>query len=425
MGIKAEVLNAKYHEKEAEIVAQAGRKDAVTIATNMAGRGTDILLGGNAEMLAKRDVRQNPTKVDFDERLKFYTAQCQDEKKAVLSAGGLAIIGTERHESRRIDNQLRGRSGRQGDPGSSRFFLSMEDKLMKHFGNPKLQGLLLKSMEEGKPIEHRMVNKAIERAQKSVENRNFDIRKHLLEYDDVMNRQRNTFYALRKSIFERNPRTYIEERAHAILQFLLDNYKEEAREKSADAEKRLQDKLMEFFGYTADLPQPIDAHLNDIREALHAHIDLSLNQKWEGLAISQATIDGAERFFLLGILDRLWKDHMRNMDALKEGIGLQGYAQKDPLIEYKRESFEMYQALLDRMDEETVKFMVRAKRISEDSQRRMEAMRAEEAKAMKMASRNEEDQKPKTFKRDQKKIGPNDPCPCGSGIKYKKCHGKP
>jgi len=422
-GVKHIVLNAKYHAMESEIVAQAGRLSAVTVATNMAGRGTDIILGGNAQMLADTEVKNNPDR-DYNQVLAKYHTICEQEKEQVLALGGLAILGTERHESRRIDNQLRGRSGRQGDPGSTRFFLSLEDTLMKHFGNPRMQGLMKRSMEEGKPIEHGMVSKAIERAQKSVEGRNFEIRKHLLDYDDVMNKQRNTFYALRKELLEGEPRKYLFERIQAIVNYQIDNVSEtKAGLTSEENRKKLLDMLFSQFLYKPE-ENPDFKQIETLKESVTESIKQNYFQKWDDLEIPIDKITDHERFILLYVIDQQWKDHMRNMDSLKEGISLHGYAQKDPLIEYKKQSFEMFNELLDRCDEEATKTLVYLQpQIGGDSINRMKSQRRQEARAMKMASRDG-DSKPKTVRRAQPKVGRNEPCPCGSGKKYKQCCGR-
>jgi len=421
-GIKHTVLNAKYHEIESEIIAQAGRKGAVTIATNMAGRGTDIILGGNAEMLVMTEMKNHPDR-DINQVRAKYQKLCEEERNEVLSSGGLAILGTERHESRRIDNQLRGRSGRQGDPGSTRFFLSLEDTLMKHFGNPRMQNLMRRSMEEGKPIEHGMVNRAIERAQKAVEARNFEIRKHLLDYDDVMNMQRNTFYQLRREVLAGNPRNYLFQRIEAIVKYHVSSTLEATDGTPEENRKKLNDILFSLFLYK---PEGDHDSLKgeELAEAIVAYIKDRYHAKWADLELPEERITDRERFFLLYFIDQQWKDHMRNMDSLKDGISLHGYAQKDPLIEYKKQSFEMFNELLDRCDEEATKNLVYFQpQLSGDSINRMRTQRRKEAAAMKRASRDGED-RPRTVRRNQPKVGRNEPCPCGSGKKYKQCCGR-
>ncbi|HWP99849.1 MAG TPA: preprotein translocase subunit SecA, partial [Vicinamibacterales bacterium] len=401
-GIKHVVLNAKYHAQEAEIVAQAGRKGAVTIATNMAGRGTDILLGGNpefmarqrclAEGLAERLPKGQEKFVDDDEFVYFYhlesfyrvpraayqeifqafKRQTDAEHDEVVALGGLHIIGTERHEARRIDNQLRGRAGRQGDPGSSRFYLSLEDDLMRIFGSDRISGLMQRlGMEEGVPIEHRMVTRAIERAQKQVEAQNFSIRKHLLEYDDVMNRQRETVYALRRQLLEGRIRFEDEEEpvdtrgylmviAEEVLRGLVDQYLDrevDPAEWDVDALRRA---VTDLFGF-----EPSELSGLDLR---HPDIEATVEALWERAkakyeekerAIEPELLRRIERDLMLQIVDAQWKDHLYALDHLKEGIGLRGYGQRDPLVEYKKESFQLFQAMKDRIDEEMVRYLWR------------------------------------------------------------------
>ncbi|MDJ0838826.1 MAG: preprotein translocase subunit SecA [Acidobacteriota bacterium] len=422
--IKHVVLNAKYHEQEADIVAQAGRLSAVTIATNMAGRGTDIILGGNAEALAKYDLARDP-EADYDALFEKYTAVCKEEKKKVLDLGGLCIIGTERHESRRIDNQLRGRSGRQGDPGMTRFYLSMEDKLMRLFGNERMKTILANNMEEGVPIEHKMVNRAVEKAQKAVEARNFDMRKNLLDYDDVMNKQRTTFYKLRYELMTGDPREFMNSKIEAISRYFVESNTEERVDDESKA--KMFDSLKNILRYQPDPelaesnPLNPDAVVEDVclkvREAYEA--------KWDELGVEPETVKEHERFIILYMVDQQWKDHMRNMDHLKQGISLMGYAQKDPLIEYKKASFEMFNDLMDRMDEEVVKTLVFLKpQLSGESMDRMREQRRREANAMRRASQGDETDRPKTYRRDKPKQGRNEPCYCGSGKKFKHCHGR-
>jgi len=421
-GIKHIVLNAKYHDVESEIIAQAGRKGMVTIATNMAGRGTDIILGGNAEMLIETEQKNRPD-MDINQIRAKYTELCAKEKEEVLKLGGLAILGTERHESRRIDNQLRGRAGRQGDPGSTRFFLSLEDDLMKHFGNPRMQNMMKKSMEEGKPIEHKMVNKAIERAQKSVEGRNFEIRKHLLDYDDVMNQQRNTFYQLRRDLLYGDPRSYLFDKARAIIEYHVDSFLESKEGLSGENRKKLGDVLFSQFLIKFDESME-QMGPTELKEAAFNQVQNNYRDKWDNLELPEDRISDHERFILLYVIDQQWKDHMRNMDSLKEGISLHGYAQKDPLIEYKKQSFDMFNELLDRCDEEATKTLVYMQpQLSGESLNRMKNQRKKEADAMKRASRDGED-RPRTVRRSQPKVGRNEPCPCGSGKKYKQCCGR-
>ncbi len=428
-GVPHVVLNAKYHEREAEIVAQAGRKGAVTIATNMAGRGTDILLGGNPEFMAAQKTREVE---DAVERKKIET-QIREEwdrdHDEVVRAGGLHIIGTERHESRRIDNQLRGRSGRQGDPGSSRFYLSLEDDLMRIFGGDRIMGLMERlGMEEGVPIEHGMVTRAIERAQKQVEGRNFEARKHLLEYDDVMNKQRESIYTLRRSILEgREGKEYILNAADEIVEYLIDtHYPEDNREHPNEAE--LNAELYEFFGL--DL-RTANADLEgDRRDEVKFKIVEAVNKRYE----EKESMIGAdnmrlnEKYLLLQVIDQQWKDHLLNIDHLKEGIGLRGYGQRDPLVEYKRESFDLFQSMMERIQDRVVKILWKIELAGGGQSDREEAARVQRAlppqppkQQMTFSGAPKEMAAP--VKRQQAKVGRNDPCPCGSGKKYKKCHG--
>ena len=425
-GIKHVVLNAKYHATEADIVAQAGRLGAVTIATNMAGRGTDIILGGNAEALANAALRANPDE-DYDKLLNQYKGVCEAEKVKVLELGGLYILGTERHESRRIDNQLRGRSGRQGDPGKSCFYLSLEDKLMRLFGNEAIKGYLARSMEDDTPIEHKLVSRAVERSQKAVEARNFDSRKHLLEYDDVMNKQRNTFYRMRYDLlFGSAGRDFLYERVEAISEHFLGQYAENDRPDEEEKGKLL-DALRIFFQFEPSeaVLQSWPLNLDLIRDELLPFVKLRYEEKWTVLGLPEQVVSDQERFIMLYVIDQQWKDHMRSMDHLKEGISLMSYAQKDPLIEYKKASLELFDDLRFRMDEEVVKTLINLRpTISEDSMQAMRRRRAEEAKAMQEAGNDAEEPGSKTVRREGKKIGRNELCSCGSGKKYKVCHGK-
>ncbi|MCX6565445.1 MAG: preprotein translocase subunit SecA [Candidatus Aminicenantes bacterium] len=364
-GIKHVVLNAKYHEQEAGIIAQAGREGSVTIATNMAGRGVDILLGGNPEVIAREMLRRSgvdPAKITPDQ-----VEKAQAEAKTTIGAehdrivglGGLHILGTERHEARRIDNQLRGRAGRQGDPGSSRFYLSLEDDLMRIFGSDRIKGLMARiGMGEGVPIEHTMVSKAIQRAQKQVEGHNFTIRKHLLEYDDVMNKQRTTVYAQRKEILEgKDMKSYIEDLVEQILDWLLDTHVSEDKSPDEWDLDGFRNSIGAQFGidpggigidWSAVSPEKLQedllAHLRKVYENKERLMGAGMMRQFE-------------RFILLQIIDNQWKDHLLGMDYLKEGIGLRGYGQRDPLVEYKKESFDMFQAMLDRVEDETVRYL--------------------------------------------------------------------
>ncbi|MGH9222171.1 MAG: preprotein translocase subunit SecA [Vicinamibacterales bacterium] len=502
-GLKHIVLNAKYHAQEAEIVAQAGRKGAVTIATNMAGRGTDILLGGNPEYMARQQslnegvaekvVKGEEKYVDDDEWVNFFhvdafyrvkradwdrifshfKSQCDEEHKDVVSVGGLHIIGTERHEARRIDNQLRGRAGRQGDPGSSRFFLSLEDDLMRIFGSDRISGLMQRlGMEEGVPIEHGMVTRAIERAQKQVEAQNFAVRKHLLEYDDVMNKQRERVYTLRREILdgkihlaegeEVDGRGYL----LATAEDLFDDRVEQFVGKDVDEEdwdvEALGRELQQMFGLDDPDLKGIDSMgSEELGDALWTKIKTKYDDKEK--IVPRDILTRVERDIMLQIVDQQWKDHLYSLDHLKEGIGLRGYGQRDPLVEYKKESFALFQAMLRRIEEEIVRYIwwLRPVVEREGGEARVAAPTRPAARRPAALSYNNpseqatqsvfsgraaataapaggndlmQDRAPaparvggddviKTVKREEPKIGRNDPCWCGSGKKFKKCHG--
>ena len=358
------VLNAKYHEMEAQIIAQAGRLGAVTIATNMAGRGVDILLGGNAEYLAREQLKKSGSDLakvspdQWEKTLAETTKVTQEEHEKVVSLGGLHVIGTERHESRRIDNQLRGRAGRQGDPGSSRFYMSLEDDLMRIFGSERISGLMGRiGMSEGVPIEHRMISRAIERAQKQVEGQNFTVRKHLLEYDDVMNRQRATIYTQRKEILQgKDLREYFFNLIDSLIEWMLDSYAN--KEKSADDWDReaLAKAVLAQFGLDIN-SLAIDwaaVVFDDLQDTLVGALRRLYEDKEKTLGPYSREF---ERMILLQVIDSQWKDHLLEMDHLKEGIGLRGYGQRDPLIEYKKEGFEMFQSMLDRIEEDAVRYL--------------------------------------------------------------------
>ena len=504
-GIKHVVLNAKFHEREAEFVAQAGRLGQVTIATNMAGRGTDILLGGNAEFLAKQEcvkkgVAQpvheaggevtarpdDPTTVywyyagseyicptqQWDEILAKHKAATDAEHAQVIDAGGLFILGTERHESRRIDNQLRGRAGRQGDPGASRFFLSLEDDLMRIFAKEWVSTLLQRlGMEEGVPIESKMMSRRIEKAQEAVEAQNFEARKHLLEYDDVMNKQRHAVYGLRRQLLEGldQKELIIEEYVTEILGGLLDKF--------ADREKHPEDwdiaglkgEIFTRFGVDISAEGVEGEKLN--RAELGDQIFEKLKERYDAKEqlIGPDQMRHHERVIMLSVIDQLWKDHLLNMDHLKEGIGLRGYAQHDPLVEYKRESFDMFEGMMDSFKEQTVRYLYlmqiidsatnrpvefprrpqntnviesgpateaepqvpgnghppatprRAATSLDDMEKQFERKKRRELEQARMAGASMPDAVQQVVRGE--KIGRNDPCHCGSGKKYKKCHG--
>ncbi|MBI5409370.1 MAG: preprotein translocase subunit SecA [Nitrospirae bacterium] len=411
------VLNAKYHEREAEIIAQAGRRSAVTIATNMAGRGTDIVLGGNPEGIAKDMLRDKKEYTDEDYKKSLEKAEeiCEQEREEVLTAGGLHILGTERHESRRIDNQLRGRSGRQGDPGSSRFYLSLEDDLMRIFGSDKISGLMGRlGMEEDQPIEHKWITKAIETSQKRVEAHNFDIRKHLLEYDDVNNKQRTEIYSFRREILSgENHRDRIIELTENVLDDILPLHCPEDKHPEEWNMKALRDAL---YGQFSIYPEIEAKPIEELREELFETIKQAYEKKEQELGAE--TFRYLEKMILLHVLDSQWKDHLLSMDHLKEGVGLRGYSQRDPLVEYKKEAFEIFADLSGRVSSEVVARLMKVQIAREESAEKKFAPKP----ARVMYGRGGEDAKPQTVVKDRK-IGRNDPCICGSGKKYKKCCG--
>ena len=428
-GVKHVVLNAKFHDREAGIVAQAGRKGAVTIATNMAGRGTDIVLGGNPEALARGAADPGEDPEGYAETLAGYKKDCQVAKQEVLDAGGLHILGTERHESRRVDNQLRGRSGRQGDPGSSRFFLSLEDDLMRIFGSDRIQGLMGKlGLEEGEAIEHKWVTRAIEKAQQQVEGRNFDVRKHLLKYDDVMNKQREAIYQLRREILGgEETREYVIRVAKEVLDDGLDRHcgtELDPRDWNLDG---LIHDLHVTFGtdVMAEREGLDELGFEELREKLWQEITGKYETKEERHGVS--TIRQLEKNIMLSVVDGAWKDHLLALDHLKEGISLRAQAQKDPLVEYKRESFELFQEMKTRLEDKIVADVFRVEPLTEaeliERQRQNEERRR---RLLQLSAPNKTAvRKPATVQREAPKVGRNDPCPCGSGKKYKKCHGAP
>jgi len=431
-GVKHVVLNAKYHEKEAEIVAQAGRKGQVTIATNMAGRGTDILLGGNAEFMARDVLRKRDidpaaaTPPQWNDALAQVKPGIDKEHEEVVQVGGLHIIGTERHEARRIDNQLRGRSGRQGDPGSSRFYVSLEDDLMRIFAADRISGIMQRlGMEEGVPIESRFVSKQIENAQKRVEGQNFGYRKHVLEYDDVMNKQREAVYGLRKQLLEgEDQKDYMMGIADDIMLGLVSEH--------ADANKHpdewdlgaLHTAVRGQFGFDFRA-EGIDAGKmgsQELGEALVAKAHEKYDEK-EAL-IGSAPMRYHERMLMLQIVDSHWKDHLLAMDHLKEGIGLRGYGQRDPLVEYKKESYGLFEDLMNRIEEDTLRFLFLLQPVEEKKQAEQIEKKRKRAEFL-MSQQNDAggNGTPHQARRDTSKVGRNDPCPCGSGKKFKKCCG--
>lgn len=428
-GIKHNVLNAKFHEKEAEIVAEAGKPGAVTIATNMAGRGTDIVLGGSWQ--AKVEKLDNPTQDQID-AIKAEWKQVHDQ---VLQAGGLHIIGTERHESRRIDNQLRGRSGRQGDAGSSRFYLSMEDTLLRIFTSDRMAALIQSGMDEGEAIESKMLSRSIEKAQRKVEGRNFDIRKQLLEYDDVANDQRKVVYELRDELMSADDISdMIAQNREDVLNAVMDEYiPPQSLEDMWDI-KELEDRLKNDF----DLPLPIQSWLDAdnklYEEALRERIIEQAVEVYKAKeqAVSPAVMRNFEKSVMLQTLDTLWKEHLAAMDHLRQGIHLRGYAQKNPKQEYKRESFELFEDLLESLKSDVITVLSKVRVQQQEEVERMEAQRraqAEEAARHAQAQHAsaddaEQDESNQPMVRDERKVGRNEPCPCGSGKKYKQCHGQ-
>ncbi len=504
-GVRHVVLNAKFHEREAEIVAQAGRLGTVTISTNMAGRGTDILLGGNPDFMARQELVKkgharaisvaegaiNPMapagfqrfyyngqefevgNQEWAEAFKGHAETARLDHEQVIEAGGLFILGTERHESRRIDNQLRGRAGRQGDPGESRFFLSLEDDLMRIFAKQWISTLLERlGMEEGVPIESKMISNRIEGAQKAVEAQNFESRKHLLEYDDVMNKQREAVYGVRRQLLEEadQKELILEEYVGGILSGILDEFAPENQHPDQWNVKGLEDRLVGQFGLSlkAAAINPLELGRHDLGEAIFEKLKQDYDAKEK--ILSSPTMRYHERMVMLSVIDGLWKDHLLSMDHLKEGIGLRGYAQQDPLVAYKRESYDMFEAMMQKFQEDTVRFLFRMQILGPDGQpvnaapepRRpvppappvasaakpptleaapreisiptrqasttIDALEKEfhrkkqrELEAASFAGAGEASQP--TQRRTGEKVGRNDPCPCGSGKKYKKCHG--
>ena len=420
------VLNAKYHEREASIVAQAGRKGAITIATNMAGRGTDIVLGGNPEGLAHSEADPETEPEAYQAAFERYQETCAREREEVLTLGGLHILGTERHESRRVDNQLRGRSGRQGDPGSSRFYLSLEDDLMRIFGSDRIQGLMGRlGMEEGEAIEHGMVSKAIERAQTQVEGRNFETRKHLLEYDDVMNKQREAIYKLRRDILEgREGRDYVMGLAEDILDGLLDLHCPEKSDPQDWDLTGLRTEMLAYFNVNAGGMNLDELGIDELRETLWKIIEERYAEKES--RHDPEVIRGFERAIMLQSVDTAWKDHLLALDHLKEGIGLRGYGQRDPLQEYKKESFDLFDMMRERVENDIVQKLFRFEPMTEEQviEQRVRQQRAAPRIEL-SAPPKVEGQRPQqpAANRGEVKVGRNDPCPCGSGKKYKKCHG--
>jgi preprotein translocase subunit SecA len=469
MGVKHEVLNAKNHEREASIVSQAGRKGAVTVSTNMAGRGTDILLGGNPELMAKEALRKagkdpdlmisTPAgKAEWDETLAKYKVQTDKEHDEVIALGGLHILGTERHESRRIDNQLRGRAGRQGDPGSSRFYLSLQDDLLRIFGGERMQNMMLKlGMEEDVPIESGLITKRIAAAQQAVEVQNFESRKHLLEYDDVMNKQRTAVYKLRRDLLEGlDQKEHVLEMTRGALAQFIDMRCPEGTHVSTYDLTGLTTDVMNQFGLKLDAGSFPGMSRDEVEETIYEQLEQKYQQKED--LIGPDIMRQTERMIMLQVVDDQWKDHLLSMDHLKEGIGLRGYGQKDPLVEYKKESFTIFQDMMDRIEDETIRilytFTFEAGRPNlpfepgDDSEYIEEEPEPQVSEADRKAAQAVVQDFTKKIERDKNremqqlqfigggstaavaqpvikgdKVGRNDPCPCGSGKKYKKCHG--
>ena len=443
-GIKHNVLNAKFHMKEADVVAQAGRKGTITIATNMAGRGTDIVLGGNPEKLALAEAESVMEELDTESQeykdiLEKYEKICAEEKKEVLAAGGLHIVGTERHESRRIDNQLRGRSGRQGDPGSSRFFLSLDDDLMRIFGGERLVKAMERlGLEDDQPIEHKMISKSIENAQKKVEGHNFGIRKNVLEYDDVMNQQRKTIYALRRNILtggEKNKQviygmiesiinsgltSIIPDRSlpvnwnYSQVEELLASvmtYNEEAR---AQLDDSIFEPILKPSDYTGMRPEPA------LQLLAQRCYDFLLEQYDKKISQFDTTLSQEiERHIVLEVLDIFWRRHLLNMDHLREGIGLRGYGQKNPKLEYKREGFAMFNDMMDSIYLESIKRLFSVQVVTEEAVEKFE--KKEQKKEAEVQKNTTTPVEKEPTKRTTPKVGRNDDCPCGSGKKFKRC----
>jgi preprotein translocase subunit SecA len=433
-GVKHNVLNAKQHEREAEIVAQAGRKGAVTIATNMAGRGTDILLGGNPDFMYKQ-VLYREENIPESRKLELYEGirtDCDKDKQDVLAAGGLHILGTERHESRRIDNQLRGRAGRQGDPGTSRFYLSLEDDLMRIFASERVSQLMLKlGMEEGVPIEHGMVTRAIANAQKKVEAHNFEIRKQLLEYDDVMNKQREVIYRHRRAVLSGDNLTDdLHDMMASSVESTLNVYCPAEQYPEEWDVKGLTEVMQAQFGLDITQGKQDDGDsLRDVgRDALLEDLRTKVRDGYtkKEQELSSDLMRFLEKTFMLQVIDHHWKDHLLAMDHLRDGIGLRGYGQKDPLIEYKREGFDLFAGMMERVKSDTLDrlFHVQAVRHEGEQPAPPPQPLLSRPQPKLMLNRGDEPiSAPAPAQRAENKVGRNDPCPCGSGKKYKKCHG--
>ncbi len=427
-GIPHQVLNAKYHEQEAQIVAQAGRLGAVTIATNMAGRGTDIMLGGNPEFLAEEELRsqgKDPSEVEpayYKQVLEKARKKTEEEHQKVVELGGLHIIGTERHESRRIDNQLRGRSGRQGDPGSSKFYVSLEDDIMRLFGSENFSGIMDRlGMDDTMPIDHPLVSRSIESAQKKVEARNFDIRKHVLQYDDVLNQQREVIYRQRRQVLMGdNLKEAVLDMIGKVIDGTVDLYAGNSPYPEEWDLRGLLDYAEQLFlpGHSLEPEKLKDMEKEEIRKLFHQQA-LELYEAREK-ELGEETMRELERVVMLKVVDSKWMEHLDAMDQLRQGITLRAYGQRDPLVEYKFEGYQMFQDMIAGIQEEIVRYVFRARVVQEEARQPsnvVEGRGYEEGEAG-----TEEPKKTKPVRR-QNKVGRNQPCPCGSGKKYKKCCG--
>ena len=484
MGVRHEVLNAKNHEREAAIVAQAGRKNTVTVSTNMAGRGTDILLGGNAEFMTKdaclkdklaERLSEDEAKYVADEHFYYFThydqfyrvrrdkwdeiyarfkAQTDKEHDEVVQLGGLHIVATERHESRRIDNQLRGRAGRQGDPGSSRFYLSLQDDLLRIFGGERMQNLMLRlGMEEDVPIESKLITKRIAKAQEAVEAQNFESRKHLLEYDDVNNKQRQAVYGMRRQLLEGiDQKERVMEMVQGIVEQYVDMRCPDNKHPDTWDLATLRNDVLTQFGVKIDLHEMAQMTRQEMTDFLMERLRQKYQEKED--LVGADVMRQTERIVMLQVIDNQWKDHLLSMDELKQGIGNRAYGQKDPLVEYKKESYELFTAMMDRIEDETVRYLYflqvqhgEAPRGPFPEEEEEDDERAEPSEQQRIAAKSSMEDFTRNIQRKKEKelaelqfaggdgssspkqvvsgnkVGRNDPCPCGSGKKYKKCHG--
>ncbi len=436
-GVKHEILNAKNHHREALIISEAGAKNAVTIATNMAGRGTDIKLGGNPESRARRRIGEDASEEDFTKAFSEEYALWIPENEEVKKVGGLYVLGTERHESRRIDNQLRGRSGRQGDPGYSRFYISLEDDLMRLFGGEKFRSTMARlGMAGGEPLYHPLINRSLERAQRRVEDRNYEIRKHLLEYDDVVSKQRKSIYAIRDEVLsgeELQPKVI--ETGHQILDVLMDDYRDESKTEPEAALSRLGERLLQNFNYRGsdDTELTPDMSPEQARSILEAYLKKDLEEKSEIAGKDQ--MEMFVRYEYLKQVDQRWQEHLEELTALGEAVRLRSYAQKNPLVEYKNEGFELFDSMLDDLRVDIARKVFKVKIRRREERRAGETTPANASHnsitslvnsgaAIRAGERKEASPDKIQVQRNTPKVGRNDPCPCGSGKKYKNCCGK-